>query len=407
MFLSSMDANFSSYKCEDPLDKICEIPLPFYPPRETKETDLTPWLQQDPGILPVIKKVKGTSQKSFIDDVLYANAMNQLRQVNSLEKDELNRRLKNYDPYFSLGDKSPATRGIPDKNTLDMYAIYEVFGFPEEKELRYMTLGDGPGNWTRFIQKKYPLSYGYGMTLVSDGDWDFSLVDPRRFQVLYGNSVTGDIKKERDWLIDFVLAKSARLDVIACNTNYKDIETLVAEVIIALSLLKSRVLETIVKEQTQPLSLEEIEVGIVATNKAKIFIEGGMLILRLEDSISEITGQIIYLISRCFSEVTIYKPAVGNQNAMTKYLVCKNFIDANEILTILKEIRNDTRSVLTELPVIFNNWLTHINNKLYKRLSDLCNMILTYPETPRVEARDSSRMMLLLELNGTTGFSIY
>lgn len=404
---SSSAENIESFECEDPLDILCEIPRPFYPLREVSDLTLCPIYHSNREIqIPIVKVRKGVSKSKFIQEAISENLKNHTRRIRELSQDELEDEAATYDPYHELGNLSYTTRNVPPKNVLAIHAIFTVYDFPSfEGEFHYLCIDAGYGGWVKFIQDKYPQSYGYGMTLEGQEDWNYKMIDVRRFQPLYGNSTSGDIRIEKDWLVNLILQKTGKLNMVTCESSDGGILTLTSQVITGLSLLKSRTIIPPSDRLIQRLSFEEKE--NYQDSHLPFQTDGGIMIVKLEDSSTEIIGQILYLCSRCFESITIYKPAVIEPYYGTRYLICKNFIDATEVLPILRQIDENTSSILQDVPSDFHDWLFHINNKLGSKQDMVSRMILLTPKAPKTPARDASRMMTLLDLKGTTGVNVY
>lgn len=404
---SDITENIDAFECEDPLDVLCEIPRPFYPYREVSNLTPCPIYRGNREIqIPILKIRRGVSKTKFIQEAIFENLKNHVRRIRELSQDELEAEAITYDPYHELGSLSYTTRNVPSKNVLAIHSIFTVYDFPLiEGEFRYLCINAGQGGWVKFIQDRYPESYGYGMTFADQEDWNYKMIDVRRFQPLYGNSTSGDIRIEKDWLIDLILSKAGKLDMVTCESMDAGILTLTSQLIVSLSLLKSQTIIPPSNRLIQRLSFEERENHQIAQSSFQT--DGGVMIVKLEDSSTEIVGQILYLCSRCFESITIYKPAVIEPYYGTRYLICKNFIDATEVLTILKQIDENTSTILQDIPSDFHDWLFHINNKLGSKQDMLSRMILLEPKAPRVPARDASRMMTLLGIKGTTGVNVY
>lgn len=399
-----LEEDFSDYLCLDPLDILCTIPMKFYPPKIPTDIDIFPTFFHDVNDSTSLKLRKlSKTDSSYVNDILSANLEIHLRKLETLDRRDIENSLFKYDPYYILNYKSPLTPDLPSKDSLGIYAISAAYGLPKNVE-RYACIGDGPGGWVSFIQKKYSHSQGYGITLANGSDWEIDRIDLKKFQLIYGESFSGDILRESQYFIDFIFQKGTYLDLVTCDAS-GSIELVIKQVSVALKLLRPRVLETYLREGLlQPLSLEEL--GYKPDDIGTVYLEGGCLILRLGESTSKIIGDLIYLLSRCFENISIYKPSVVNAHEGVSYLICKDFLGANGIIEVINMM--DKSTVLAAvLSTRFRSFLETVNNALVARQDRVVRHIIAGLSDTAETKKDNSRMMLLLGIPGSSGIGVF
>jgi len=92
---------------------------------------------------------------------------------------------------------------------------------------------------------------------------------------------------------------------------------------------------------------------------------GGNFIMRIFNILNDTSVQILYILSQCFNEITIFKPITSSNNE--NFIICKN--RREEIDGYLNLIANGIKLNLNRLFVEtpnqdFIEWITQINNEL-------------------------------------------
>lgn len=100
----------------------------------------------------------------------------------------------------------------------------------------------------------------------------------------------------------------------------------------------------------------------------------GTFILKIFDIYTDITSEIIYLLSYLFDEVYITKPLTSRPTNSEKYLICKGFIKKNFTINIKNELFKCLKKLSDnpELQVcrLFNNNLVDNYNRYINQLSE-------------------------------------
>lgn len=396
--------NFSSFLCKDPLDYLCMIPEPFMPLQKPPENSGFPEFRSsgdkklsasskqkrgdrvkspDQGVAPW--SPSGEREKNFIDEQLGNELTAAYRRVEKVNESDLKSALSVLDPYNSM----PYTADELAMRSISY--LYDII--PNVDELLCLTLGDAPGTWISYLQKKYANTYCYAMSR-KEIDWNYDNLDLRACQFLYGANKNGYIEEEKEWTVNFLQTRVRDLDLVICNNTIG----IAQEVHVALSVLKKYEKKAYDDPHPQPLSLEEIGMGITSRLRDMVTESlGGNLVLRLEDSSSFDIGQLIYILASAFEETVIYKPVVVGTHKYTRYLICKNYLGCD--LNMLNKI--------LEIPDDFRAQLTHVNNMLARYQLDMCTEIIKYPEIAYAKPRDLSRLILVLGVKGTMPVEVF
>ena len=211
----------------------------------------------------------------------------------------------------------------------------------------FCDIASGPGAFTEYLQYRFPNAKGYGITIRhKQNDWNQKIINMKNFDVFYGPDNTGDLYINCLNFIVFVKKnKPAGVDLItgdgAFDSVYDNQE-----------FLSSRLL------------LTQIIVGIDCT---KI---NGNFVVKVLDTVTEFSAQIIYILSLCFKSIILFKPASSRPANSERYLVCLNRREiVQNYLILLKNALpyyNSTtylKSLFSnDLPDDYINWLKFHNN---------------------------------------------
>lgn len=381
--------NFSKFLCKDPLDYLCDIPAPFARLEKPPEFSGFP-VYHGRMEWSVEKKEKDTM---FMDHGLNEQLTDNRKQITLIRDDEREAALDILNYYSKIGFKSISNP--VSKDELCLRCINYVYSIISDVET-FLSLGDAPGEWIPYVQEKYPLSKCFAMS-SKDVDWDFDRINLRTCNFLYGESKTGNINDEYKWLTQFLHERSGPMDLVLCNYTGNE-KTILAEIYVALNTLKKYEKIEYKDPHPQPLSFEEISIGISESNDRVTERLGGNLVIRLQDTWSVKMGQIIYLVANSFEETVLYKPVTAEPENYVRYLVCKNYLgcDPEMIKNVYK----------LNIPGEFREWLTQVNNMLGMYQSKICAEIIKYPDISYPKPKDLSRLMLALELKGSTAVEV-
>lgn len=194
-----------------------------------------------------------------------------------------------------------------------------------------------PGGFSQYIQYRFDDCYIFGITYKEGLNWNSKDLDMNRFENVTGNSGTGNLYIDyKDFikkvgLIDLVIADGGT-DVI---NKTKEIES-------------------------SKLILCEIMIGISCTKVDCDFI------VKVFDTVTKTSADIIYLLSLYFEKVYIFKPIMSRSTNGEKYIVCKrrNKYNDPDIKRKIEDIIDNDRDIIIfdSLPLSYIEWFTEINN---------------------------------------------
>lgn len=226
------------------------------------------------------------------------------------------------------------------------------------KVIKFFDVAGGPGAFSRYLQYRFPVSQGYGISLkttVQGCAWNTGLLDMRRFTILEGEDGTGDLIKNYEWTINAIQERAGSEGV---------------DVVVADGFIKPSQKDDFRREELINQGLIACECGIgVATVKV-----GGCLVVKIAEATRPAMAELIYLLAVAFDRVSMFKPISSRPANAEKYLVCMNrrkdvslvsSLFANYAVQI--QATGTFEPILGELPKEFEDQLTAVNNMHLRR----------------------------------------
>lgn len=249
-------------------------------------------------------------------------------------------------------------------------------------QLKFCALADAPGAFTQYIQWRRPESIGYGISLKSTTpgvpDWNTRLLDSARFFTYYGASDTGDLYREwSNFAARVINDQSKGVDLVVADGGFDvdrekkyrvqefvSFHLILVQLLTALSVLKT------------PTLLEGKPVS------------GGNFVVKVFESVTSLTAQLIYLASLCFDEIALIKPISSRPGNDEKYLVCRGrkeksiTIKYEQILATANSSYNEDDDVVniidSPLPDDFVAWLTQWNDRSVNSITSIAQAQLDF-----------------------------
>ncbi len=228
-------------------------------------------------------------------------------------------------------------------------------------EYHFATLADGPGSFVQYFQYRNPLCTGVGVTLKKVGkdeslNWNLDMLDVARFTPYNGDGV-GDLTTEAETIVTWCRNRwNDGYDLVTADggfelegeAEYKNQEQLSArlvtsEAMVALSLVRP-------SDPNNPQELHQ---------------KGGHMVLKLVGCSTFHTCHLIYLISTCFEEVTLFKPVSSRPSNNELYLVSRFALGSDVLargVNVLKSLYNHyssggvVNSFVEEMPEEYMKW---------------------------------------------------
>lgn len=259
---------------------------------------------------------------------------------------------------------------------------------------RFCDLAGSPGAFTQYVQWRRPESLGYGISLKSTDpgvpDWNMAQLDNHRFFPYYGESGTGNLYFEwRNFVTRVKRDQVLGLDLVMGDGGF-DVEK-----------------EHAFNRQ-EFLSFRLIMVQVLTA--LKLLKEGGDFVLKMFDTVTEITGQLLYLVSLCFERISLFKPIVSRPANAERYLICQGKRKGTEqyerILEQANTIYNEDeiliRLLRDPLPQDFVDWLTALNDSLLTNQQQALDWIFDYLDgkQPPLPTIDLHKIPILFNVPG-------
>lgn len=254
----------------------------------------------------------------------------------------------------------------------------EIFTFENKTADKvFCDVAAGPGGWTQYLQYRFPSAQGYGMTLRTL-DWNTKLLDMTRFTAFYGSDNTGDLYTNWEQFIEFFLKQQYAGANIVTGDGGFDIEgTTDKSAWHQQEWLSSRLL------------LVQALIGIGCT------MIGGNFVVKIFDTVTEISAQIIFILSQCFQRILMWKPVSSRPANAEQYLICMGrkpvVQDLYQLLAGAARTYRDniylSSLFLESLPEDFTIWLTNSNDRsIDNQLQAAQNILLYLKGTPPIIA---------------------
>ncbi len=239
------------------------------------------------------------------------------------------------------------------------------------KDLNFAAIGDGPGGFSQYMMYRNPSSYGFGITSI---DYPFNRyrLDPTHFNIIHGTSQKGDLQLDYKHFIKSIRTVEATgLDVIL--GNYPD--TNITGIGYFLRLL---------------IALSVGKIGATFISKIKFD--------------SELMVDLIYITTKCFNKVTLFKPLSTDLNDDIYYLVAQESKINNmewvsylndcyeesikknkQIVRLIERVTSDIEQWISEYHnfiLMYKQYLTELRNIGINELYDIykCKAIWNLPK---------------------------
>ena len=258
-------------------------------------------------------------------------------------------KLANIDAVFGI--TSDATRSY----TLDQQQLPGAF--------RFIDLAGGPGAFVQYLQYRRPEATGFGITL-KQGGIDYTpqvkgeqVLDTKRFNIYYGIDGTGNLYTQWDNFAQ--RAGTAELVLADGGTDVDDDPANIRQA----EFLNSKLITV------------EVLLGLMCTAS------GGTFILKVFDTVTLLSAQLLYFCARNFDSITMFKPVSSRPANAERYLICRgkrenvavsgntsgNIDDRDILRQAMVAIQSRPQSSFTQLlssplPPDFIAWLTASNN---------------------------------------------
>jgi cap1 methyltransferase len=388
---------------EDPTKTLSRIRPPFTPHPRLRDLVF-------PAPAPTVATVPAASQSMLVDGDLYQKSLQIKDAYAAIEPYEFKRLVAATNPYENLRGGSFTNRAALKMANID--AVYKLTGNfnglamqqIRNDSFRFASIAEGPGGFVQYIQYRSTTATGHGITLQSRSDslnWDVSNLDMVRFDIDYPGRTTGDIMTEWEGFCSYVISKTGPMNLVTADggidvgDRYAEQEQLNSRLIFTETLMA--LILVLGMEDRGPTGG-----GVV---------RGGDFVLKVFDTITQMSADIIYILTKCFERVSCIKPVTSRPANSERYIVCQNKRSNEEVLpwlTIMREaevtMRNGTgvNRILTEVDSGFIDWLVENNNESFREAIHVGTQILDMASGKDVEIErvDLAKCLIVWDLPG-------
>lgn len=233
-------------------------------------------------------------------------------------------KLANTDAVFNLTKSETSFFSPISTKTTKLVAN----GMREEDYFTFVDIAGGPGGFTEYIQYRFPMSIGYGITLLSELpylNWDIDRLKMDRFIPIVGEDGTGNLYTNWSYFIFDVITSTPEGVKLAVADGGFDTDDP----------------QFFQHQEFMSARLIMIEILIAC----RISAEGASFVLKVFDTVTDISIKLIWIISLFYENVSIFKPVSSRPANAERYVVATGFIGIDNIVyrelePILKYLEN-------------------------------------------------------------------
>ncbi len=259
---------------------------------------------------------------------------------------------------------------------------------------KFCDLAGAPGAFTQYIQWRRPDAVGYGISLRSTKPdvpaWNLNLIDQTRFFPYYGDDDTGDLFREWKSFVNRVKRDQVLgVDLVTADGGF-DVET-----------------EKAFSRQ-EFLSFRLILVEVLTA--LKVLAIGGDLMVKMFDTVTQPTAELLYICSLCFDRITLFKPITSRPANAEKYLICQGRKKGTEVYELILEQvssafltdENVISFLPQELPADFVNWLKTANDNFIANQQEAVDWIIDFLQKrqPIIPPVDNHKALIVFDVPG-------
>lgn len=363
------------------------------------------------NLQPVVKTIElkpTTNQEPrYVDAQLFQRIFDIKEQYGRYGSDEFNKARVKTNPFELIGKSGFVNRAAIKLSNID--AVFKLTGDkisywnpidfhrgrPDAHESRvcFADLAGGPGGFSEYLQYRWPMAYGFGITLKNASDpsldWHKKIkrsctADQGGFFILYGTDGSGNLYTQVD---------SFANQVLSTNTDG-------CAIVVADGSIDPRGQEFRQEFINSRLMLAQMYAALLISQP------GGHFTIKMFDCVTKHSGQLLYLLSCCFEEMTPFKPSSSRYANSERYVVCKNrraqiapyvaifkaAYDAyNENLYV--DSLFDVSSMTAEDQQnyqLYEQWLTEVNNTLFENQLQYSQYLLEALKNPGATSEELS-----------------
>jgi cap1 methyltransferase len=278
-------------------------------------------------------------------------------------------------PFEQIGRSIFINRAAVKLANIDAvnHVTNDIFTFDakiSDRAFKFCDVAAGPGGFTQYMQYRFPNSTGYGMTLRSETlDWSTNFLDMKRFTPFYGPDNTGSLYTNHEAFVQYVLNQEPEgVDLVTGDGGFDLDDTMDRTLLHRQEFLSSRLLLT---------------QALVGIGCAKV---GGNFVVKVFDTVTDISAHILFVLAQCFQKIAIFKPVTSRPANAERYVICmdrkQNVTSYYQLLLGAAKTYTDTSYLLSlfdePLAYEFKQWLIQNNSRSIDLQLQAAQNILLY-----------------------------
>ncbi|OXU21846.1 hypothetical protein TSAR_001485 [Trichomalopsis sarcophagae] len=307
--------------------------------------EVTEW-ENERKIGPCKKTIDG--EITFCDEIVVKNIINSKSVFDRLDKNEMRDARTRSNPYETIRNSIFLNRAAVKMANIDKTCNF-MFTQPDNLQsddlLYFADVCAGPGGFSEYVlwRKKWRAK-GFGFTLKNENDFklhDFHAGPCETFHPYYGPKEDGNVYDPKNQV--------ALKELIMKQTGDQGVHFMMADG--GFSVEGQENIQEILSKQ---LYLCQCLVALMIVRT------GGHFVTKLFDLFTPFSAGLVYIMHRCFDQVSIFKPNTSRPANSERYLICKGKRpDIDHIVdylfrtnkSILKNKENDKNDILELVPV--------------------------------------------------------
>lgn len=332
-----------------------------------------------------VSPIKETSNLPSNSDICNVKEYEDLQEIKNIyyidrnDKQAINEQTKirnRANPFENIGHSIFMTRaGVKLANIDAIYNLTNSFGgllrYRTDDRFSFATIADGPGAFTQYLQWRKSDYRGFGITLKGDSgshlNWNRKLLNTKWMDFYDGEGGTGNLYFEWKSFVNKVLTEMPEGVHLVTGDGGFEVE------------------DIDIPETTDPIERQALEMANYARQEflsSRLFLvqiltainclmEHGKCVIKVFDTVTTLSAEILYLMSQAFEKIAIFKPITSRPGSAERYVIGINRVKNISFISDLLEKAHDKYepginlvSILKEgsLPNKFLRWLKKHND---------------------------------------------
>jgi cap1 methyltransferase len=328
----------------------------------------------------------------IVDMELYNQLLDVKSQYSHYDKNLFNRARSLANPFEQIGNSIFMDRASIKLANIDaVYNLTDTFGGSlkprEDGRFYYVDIAGGPGGFTQYIQYRMTDSLGYGITLKTSNnlEWNTKEINMDKFIPIYGFDGTGNLYTNWSEFVASVRIQFPSGVTLAMGDGGFEVFSEREN-----KLENEKNEETVLLEKNEAYAQQEFKTSrlllVQILTGIKCVRDGGKFMVKVFDTVTRLTAQLLYIVSNCFDKISIFKPISSRPANSERYLICEgkrsNTQDYEAILVEASQRYSENLNIINliddqNIPEEFLNWLFEQNSNSFNLQIKAGNDILS------------------------------